>query len=329
MHGVSTLLDPAWRIMDRARPRDDLPVVLCIDVEPDPRVYDPADPPPWLGFESLLRELPALRDRLESASGRPANFCWFIRMDPQIEDTWGSAAWAAETYGEAIQKLIDDGDEIGLHSHTWRLDEDAGEWVADYGDQAWGEHCVEVGLDAFELGFGRPCQSHRAGDHYFTAPMLSTLADRGVRIDLSLEPGWTEMEGLGRPGERVSGMIPDYRAIPHDPFRATPASFPALDPAGEGTLLIPLLSAPARRPPFRRMPLGPAHAPAVFASRLALEFLRKPPVVAVAVRSDSAICHQWGYMQENLMHLARRRGAVFETASAAADRFAPEMALPA
>jgi hypothetical protein len=326
---MSPSLDPAWRIMDRIRPRAEVPVVLCVDVEPDPRVYDPSERPPWLGFESLLREMPALRDRIEVASGRPAKFCWFIRMDPQIEDTWGSAAWAADAYGDALAELMDGGDEIGLHSHTFRLDEGAGEWVADYGDASWSEHCLEVGLDAFEVAFGWPCQAHRAGDHYFTAPMLSVLADRQVRVDLSLEPGWSEMEGLGRDGERVSGTIPDYRALPADPYRATPASFPAPDPAGEGPLLIPLLTAPSRRPPFRRMTLTPVHGPTVFASRLALEMFRNPPAIAIAMRTDSVICHHWGYMQENLVHLAARRGVLFETASAAADRFEREVALPA
>jgi hypothetical protein len=209
------------------------------------------------------------------------------------------------------------------------LDTHAREWVADYGDAAWAEHCIELGLDAFESGLGRSCQAHRAGDHFLTETMLSVLSEREVQVDLSLEPGWTEMEGLGRPGERVRGTIPDYRAVPADPFRTTPASFPAADLAGEGPLLIPLLSAPTRRPPFRRMSLSPAHAPSVFASRLALELLRNPPVVAIAVRSDAAVCHYWEPMQENLVHLAQRRGVAFETATAVADRFEREVALPA
>jgi hypothetical protein len=315
--------------MDRMRRSAEVPVVLCIDVEPDPRVYDPSTRPPWLGFESLLRELPFLRDRLEAATGRQANFCWFIRMDPQIEDTWGTASWVAEEYGDALAKLTEDGDEVGLHSHTWRLEDGGREWVADYDDAAWAEHCLESGLDAFERGFERSCRAHRAGDHFLTAPMLSVLSKREVQVDLSLEPGWTEMQGLGNPGERVTGTIPDSRAVPADPFRTTPASFPTADPAGEGPLLIPLLSAPARRPPFRRMTLTPVHAPSVFASRLALEFLRNPPVVAIAMRSDAPICHYWEPMQENLVHLAERRGVVFETASAAAARFEREVALAA
>ncbi len=329
MRNVSHTLEPAWRVMDRIRRRADVPIVLCIDVEPDPRVYDPSEPPPWLGFESLLREMPALRDRLESASGRRAKFCWFIRMDPQIEDTWGSASWVADVYGEALGKLAQSGDEIGLHSHTWRLDQRAGEWVADYRDAAWGKHCLETGLDAFEDVFGHSCQAHRAGDHFLTAPMLSVLSDRRVRVDLSLETGVEEMDGLGGPDERTDGTIPDYRGVPADPFRATPASFPSPDSNGKGPLLVPLLSARARRPPFRRVPLTPIHGPGVFASRLTLEMLRNPAVIAIAIRTDSVIRHHWDYIQENLLHLAQRRGIAFETASAVADRFEHEAALPA
>src|SRR5438552_4093078 len=59
-----------WRVLDRVPRRPETPIVLCIDVEPDPLVFDPADPPPWLGFERLLQRLPALRRRLSEATGR-------------------------------------------------------------------------------------------------------------------------------------------------------------------------------------------------------------------------------------------------------------------
>jgi len=51
--------------------------------------------------------------------------------------------------------------------------------------------------------------------------------------------------------------------------------------------------------------------------------------VAVAMRTDSVICHEWDAIQKNLVHLAERREVRFETASAVAERFQPEGALPA
>jgi hypothetical protein len=298
-----------------------LPVVLCIDVEPDPRVFDPSDPPPWLGFERMFEVLPALRDRLEEQTGHPARFSWFLRMDPQIEQTWGSAAWVSEAYRDELAGLADGGDELGLHSHVWRWDADVDDWIADYSDPDWAQHCVRTGLDAYEAGFGRPCMAHRAGDHFINPAVFSVLAERGVGVDLSVEPGMVSLSSLGIDGEHARGRIPDFTGVPTRPYRATATSFPAPDTAGSEPLLVPLLSAPARRPPFRRVPLSPIQAFNVFAPRLAVELLRRPPVIAVAMRSDSVICHEWDQIQRNLVHLAGRRGVVFETASAVAERW--------
>src|SRR4051794_15451026 len=90
-----------WGILDRVRSRREIPVVLCIDVEPDPRVLDPATTPPWDGFERLIERLPALRQRLAEATGKPAAFTWALRMDPQVAEAFGSPSWLAEKYGDA------------------------------------------------------------------------------------------------------------------------------------------------------------------------------------------------------------------------------------
>ncbi len=159
-----------WRILDRVHRRPEVPVVLCIDVEPDPLVFDPADPPPWLGFERLVQRLPALRRRLSEITGAPAAFTWFLRMDPQVAETWGSPAWVAEKYGGPLAELTGAGDELGLHTHVWRWETKTREWVADFEDPAWGEHCVEMGLDAFETSFGRGCAAHRGGTFSSAGP---------------------------------------------------------------------------------------------------------------------------------------------------------------
>ena len=105
----------SWTILTRLvdatrRGRSETPVVVCIDVEPDPRVFDRADPPPWLGFERCLERLPQLRRRLAAITGTPAAFTWALRMDPQVEQTWGSAEWVAEAYGEALEEVVAEGD---------------------------------------------------------------------------------------------------------------------------------------------------------------------------------------------------------------------------
>lgn len=296
--------------------------MFCIDVEPDPRVFDPTEPFPWTGFERILDWLPAVRERLSEATGRPAAFTWLLRMDPQVEKTWGSATWVAEQHEDVFSDLADIGDEFGLHTHTWRWDERSGEWFADYEDPAWAEHCVEIGLDAFESAFGRSCTAHRGGDHYLSGGMLALLGSRGVKVDLTVEPGLGPTSAFE--GETARGSTPDYRGAPPVPYRSSAERFPARDPgASNGPLLIPLLSAPRRRPLFRREPLYVWDPPKGFRQRLAAERLRRrPTVIALVLRSDSGLYPGlWEMVTANLDEVARRRGAAFMTATQAAEHF--------
>jgi hypothetical protein len=310
----------AARAFDRVGPRRETSVALCIDVEPDPFVFGPADSPPWFGFERLIQRVPGLRRRLREVTGAPAAFTWFLRMDPQVAETWGSLAWIAEKYAHELAELTGAGDELGLHTHVWRWETNTGAGIADFEDPAWGEHCLEMGLDAFERSFGRGCAAHRGGTRFLSGAMLSTLETRGVSVDLTVEPGGGPL-GATQIGETARGLTPDYRGVPTRPYRSTPSRFPGPDPAARtGPLLVPLLSVRRRRPPFRRVPL-PLWEPFAMPN-LAAELLRKPPIVAVAVRSSSAVNpEEWDVIEKNLEHLAHHRQMVFVTASEATDRY--------
>lgn len=296
-------------LLDRLRRSGDLlPVVLCIDVEPDPRTWGPSVRPPWRGFEQCLENISSLRDRLSRHTDAPATFNWCLRMDPQIADTWGSPAWVAETYGDELAELVGHGDQLGLHTHLWRKDGD--DWTADFHDEAWAEHCLSVGLDAFEAAFGRPCEAHRSGDHFLSPAMLARLEASDVKVDLTIEPGSppTELDS-----EQSKGLLPDYREVPIHPFRATAASFPMPDPSGEGLLMIPQLSFPTQD---HRLPLFPRGE--YFTRRLAREmFPSPPPVVAMAMRSTWATEEA---VLANLEHLSRYRGVRFMTAGEIAEQ---------
>jgi hypothetical protein len=262
----------------------------------------------------------ALRDRLSEATGSPAAFTWFLRMDPQVAETWGSPTWAAERYRDTLVGLIDCGDELGLHTHTWRWHGPTGTWVADFQDAVWAEHCVTLGLDAFKTSFGQDCTAHRGGDHFLSGAMLSALETNGVKVDLTVEPGLPPVGAAG--GETALGLCPDYRGVPSRPYRSSPNTFPAPDPTTHSDpLLVPLLSARGMSRPFRRLPLYPWDPPNRFGERLAVELLvNPPPIVAIAVRSDSAISSEsWGMITERLEHLARFRRMVFVTATGAAE----------
>jgi hypothetical protein len=148
--------------------------------------------------------------------------------------------------------------------------------------------------------------------------MLSTLEARGVAVDLTVEPG---REPLGTTESAVArGVTPDYRGVPSRPYRSTPAMFPAPDPAARaGPLLVPLLTSPRRRPPFRRAPLFLGLGG--FVPRLAAQLLVRPPVLGFAIRSSSGVLDsEWDVIEKNLEHLAHHHQMVFVTASTAADR---------
>lgn len=318
MRRLSSTTAAACRLLDRARRHTEVPVVLCVDVEPDLRVFARGDAKPWSGFERFVERLPSLRDRLSGIAGAPVVITWFLRMDPQVAETWGSPTWVAEAYGDALTELVACGDELALHTHTWRWDDGAGTWIADFEDQGWAEHCLAMGLDAFESAFGRPCLAHRGGDRFLCSSMLSRLGEARVKVDLTIEPGWPPG---GPSGDGLAaGTLPDYRSVPRGPFRSSPARFPAPAAGSEGPLLVPLFSPPALRR-RHRLPLPPDSGH--FVSRLAFEMLREtPPVLGLVLRSDAAL-DAWDVVEANLEHLARHRRMPFVNASAAADRLAP------
>ncbi|MEK6276649.1 MAG: hypothetical protein AABM29_01360 [Actinomycetota bacterium] len=301
------------------RGRTEIPVVLCLDVEPDARTFDPQNPGGWDGFERWIETVPLLRERLSQATGAPAAFTWALRMDPQVADTWGSPTWVTETYGDVFAGFLECGDELGLHTHDWRWDSDLGDWISRDHDPAWGEHSMGMAFDAFEEAFGHPCAAHRGGDHFLSEAMFSFLRERGVKVDMTVEPGKPPAGAAA--GEHVHSATPDYRVAPPRPYRSSPGRFPAPDPASDDDpLLMPMCSAMSRS--GRRLPLPIHHGSRRFALRLAVELLRDPPpVLAFSMRSDMAIKPGWATVEKNLEHLAGHRRMTFVTASAAAKRF--------
>ena len=293
-----------------------LRVVLCWDVEPDGRMVERVGAGRWMGFEGVVPLIERMRERVASFTGAPAAFSWFLRMDPQVADTWGSTDWVAERYASELAALESRGDQLGLHTHTWRWQKRVG-WVRDH-DPAWEEHCAEVALQAFETAYGRPCEAHRGGDRVLSAGMLRRLTAGGVSVDLTVEPDKPPAGPLAK-HELATGHTPDYRGVPRAPYRSTPDAFPAADPSsGSDPLLIPLATGP--RSKYRRAKPLQAHVvPGLFAVRLlrATRTLSRP-VLAFAMRTDPHTIRAWEGVTRNLEHLARIPGTRFVTAGEAA-----------
>jgi hypothetical protein len=105
-------------------------------------------------------------------------------------------------------------DEIGLHTHAWRWDDAAREWISDFADQNWIEHCVRQSFEHYPRCFNRPCRSFRFGDRWLNQQTAELIERLGARFDLTIEPGWKPEALL----ESFTGDQPDYSRAPRQPY---------------------------------------------------------------------------------------------------------------
>lgn len=284
--------------------------MICIDIEPDERAIDPRVRADWTGFEKSFEFFSELRPRLETATGSPVHFSWFLRMDPQVTHTYGSPDWVVTRYPRLIKDLEAAGDELGIHTHAWRWDEKSQNWVSDFGNPQWIDHCVRSSFDAFRASMNRKCRSFRFGDHWTNDQTVGLLEELGARFDLTVEPGSARTILTGDP---FTGSFPDFMRIPQIPYRPGKKDFKKrgvwrkrdlwIIPISSGSTASPTPSAtssprrgwPARlasqpSPPNEYMSLILSFDPSTFSrvgNRL-LSDLRKP-YLALPARTDMAV----------------------------------------
>lgn len=198
-----------------------IPVVMCIDVEPDERLIDPSVQKDWSGFEVTYELFSKLRPRLEAATGSPVHFSWFFRMDPQIASTYGSASWVVRRYHSLIKGIRRSGDAIGLHAHPWRWNESLNKWIVDLASQEWINSCLRMGFESFRESLSEPCLYFRFGDHWMNNTTLRLIEKLGARFDLTLEPG----QKGGHIDEPFTGDFLDYSQVPQRPYRPSRTDF--------------------------------------------------------------------------------------------------------
>ncbi len=299
-----------------------IPIIVCIDVEPDARVVDRSERAPWLGLERVAELFSVVRSRVVAATGSPARFSWFVRMDPQVTETYGSEEWAVTRYARLVEEWRRHGDSIGLHTHPWRWSDAHRTWVHDVGDQAWVEHCVRVAFEAYERSMGEPCRAFRFGDRWFNDATVDLVERLGARFDLTLEPGRPALAKLAA-DELATGSIPDTFSVPCIPFRRSRADFRRPDPARRaGLWMIPMSSAPVETTatngaPVEHTTLGMWIEPSTFARAAARLLESLPdPYLALVLRSDLPIRAEVSRFFDNLDWLLRHQLAdrfVFST----------------
>jgi hypothetical protein len=313
-----------------------IPVVFCVDIEPDPREVDRASAESWAGFEKLMLSVGRIRETFEAATGRPAHFTWSLRMDPQVAEVWGTPAWAAEAYERELAELTGEGDELGVHPHSWRWRDPAGRWVSDQGDAGWVAHCAHTALDSYREAFGRPCAAYRHGDRAMTTRLARLIDDAGVQVDLTVEPGLPGTFGL-IPGELTTGWIESTVTAPTYPYRPSRDDFRIPDPARrDGLLMIPLtrglgidveVDRGRVRPRGRWDTLVLWDSPERFRGWL-FQRLGEPSLthLAFAIRTELPLRAEWSWFEANLAELCRHpmaREFRFCTASEAAHEVVP------
>lgn len=127
-----------------------IPVIVCIDVEPDGSVTGRDCQSPWYGYEKARDFFVGMSPLIKSATGSPAHFSWFFRMDPQIADIYGSGDWPVSAYRDYVDEFEENGDAIGLHTHLYRFDPGRSAWLIDNADPVWVRHCIASSCTCFD-----------------------------------------------------------------------------------------------------------------------------------------------------------------------------------
>ena len=217
-----------------------IPIILCIDVEPDGFFIKRDEPLPWLGYEAIYKFFCDFRLCISKATQFPAHYSWYYRIDPQIEETYGSPDWPWAHYPKYIEDLARNGDEIGLHPHAYRWEAKINNWVEDLGNQSWVNHCVEMGFSNYKKQFNRNCDSFRFGAYWINNETLDLVERLGARFDLTPEPGLM-MNKRPFHGEFYTASLPSYDKVPRLPYQPSKSDFTKPDRnRKEGFWIIPL-----------------------------------------------------------------------------------------
>ncbi len=227
-------------------------ILLLVDVEPDSR-KTLAGKDGWESSNLALEHLERLRGELESATRKTVKFNWFVRGDPQIAGTWGSANYVAEACPRMLKSIVRHDDYAAPHVHLWRWSEADGTWFNDFLDRSWIEECVETGLESFQSVFGYAAESFRFGDRWIDNAAVDLLRMHGIRYDLTVEPGLPG--GAIHDDPYARGELPDFRRAPREPWMPSPADYLAPDASSRGDMwMIPLTTTPPAWRLVRRAP---------------------------------------------------------------------------
>ena len=226
-------------------------IVLAIDIEPSGRsVLNPND---WDGTLAAFDELTQWRSQLEQQAASPVLFNWFLRFDPQIEETWGCVGGVETACPELVPFLKAGNDFCGIHTHFYRWSAARNRWFSEFSDAAWSRECLARSIAGFERLFGYRPLASRFGDRWCSNELVSLLRAEGIRYDLTVEPGLPDQPLFDDP--HTTCWLPDYRRAPRVPYRPSPADYlvPDSKPGNSKLWMVPITTTtPIRWVPVRR-----------------------------------------------------------------------------
>jgi hypothetical protein len=281
-------------------PDGKVPAFLSIDVEPDAFQLSRGEPADWAGFDAMVPFIEVLRGRLAAHSDTAPVFGWYFRTDPQIAEIYGRADHALQHYADRIKELLSTGDYIGAHPHPLRWSEAHRAWVHELTDGQWLRDCTLSALDVFAETTGAPARHMRFGAGFINDETVKAAEDRGVLVDLTLEPvaGWgldATVVQTSVDSSPIVGRFVNCETAPSAPYQPERDEFRVAIAYGKRTItLVPLSSVMAatqlNAQPTRNMLYPSVPWPSVnYFWDLALQQLRsmERPYLSLAVRTDT------------------------------------------
>jgi hypothetical protein len=181
-------------------------------------------PPDFEGFEVVSDYFRDWRSLAAEVTGAPVKLNWFFRMDEQIKICCGHAAAIPERYPAVVAEMLAAGDGLGIHPHAFRWSEAESTWFSEWNDSAWMLENLDIALDGFGGAFGHPPELLRCGDGVITNELIAHAEARGVRYDLTLEPG-RPAQPIPEATETASALQEDVTRVPREPYFPDPADY--------------------------------------------------------------------------------------------------------
>jgi hypothetical protein len=182
------------------------PILLMVDLEPFEHFINPDGACSLAGLEESISFFRSIRPTLSQATGNSACFSWSVRMDEQILHSYGDRAHMVRAIRPQLDRLVGEGDTVGLHVHSYRPITQAPYWIEDLGNQVWVNGCIDRAYEAFCEEFGYAPETFSTGSDWTSEGTIRHLSALGIKVDstvvASCSPTPFPSNG-GYTGERV------------------------------------------------------------------------------------------------------------------------------